>query len=132
MMQLVVRADLCTGCMNCQTVCSLHHRSVSAIQVNLEVFSGLNTVTWCRQCEDPECLAVCPTDAIHRNKHTGAWEIDHDTCISCGNCVSACPYSAMFQTEPGTIPFKCDLCGGTPLCAEACAFGAITLEEIPL
>ncbi|MCK5840656.1 MAG: 4Fe-4S dicluster domain-containing protein [Candidatus Sabulitectum sp.] len=132
MVELTVKSDLCTGCMNCQTVCALvhlgiHDRSASAIRINLELFSGINSVTYCRQCEYPMCRAACPTEAIFKDKHTGAWIINYDLCIMCGNCISACPYGAMFLR--GKAPLKCDLCAGKPACAEACAFNAITVGE---
>lgn len=131
---LIVKENLCTGCMNCEAVCSLHHsdrhhRNASAIRVNLELFSGLHSVTFCRQCTSPECLKSCPVDAIFLDKDTGAWRINPDTCTRCGNCISACPFGAMFQQGSSEIPLKCDLCKGKTLCAEACKFDAITFKE---
>ncbi len=131
---LIVKKDLCTGCLNCEAVCSLrhtgmHHRNASAIRVDLELFSGLHSITVCRQCTHPECLRSCPVDAIFLNEETGAWKIDSDTCIRCGNCISACPFGAMFKQGSSKIPLKCDLCNGEALCAEACKFGAITFKE---
>ena len=131
MVKLVVNSDLCTGCLNCQTVCALVHggrqdRSASSIRVELEMFTGLNTITYCRQCEDPECRNACPVGAIHRDQRTGAWKINYDTCIECGKCITACSYGAMFLKEDS--PLKCDLCGGKPACAEACKFNAVTTE----
>lgn len=126
---LTINADLCTGCLNCQTVCSLiqvgrHDKSASAVRVNLELFSGLNTITFCRQCEDPSCRNACPVNAVYRDQSTNAWKINYDFCIECGSCVQACPFGAMFRQN--SKPFKCELCDGEPACAEACTFNAIT------
>lgn len=134
MAKLTIRADLCTGCLNCQTVCALLHagrldRSASAIRVELEIFSGLNSITFCRQCEKPECLKACPVNAIFKDQSSGAWKINCDICVKCGSCVAACPFGAMFSSGAEKLPFKCDLCGGKPACAEACVFSAITFKE---
>lgn len=134
MARFTVRSDLCTGCMNCQTVCSLlhsgkQHRSASAIRVNLEPFTGKNSHLFCRQCENPECRQSCPVNAIAKDPCSGAWKIDYDLCTKCGICVEACPFEAMFWYENDKKPLKCDLCGGAPACIEACRFSVIIPEE---
>jgi Fe-S-cluster-containing hydrogenase component 2 len=133
MQKLTAKPELCTGCLNCQTVCALlrsgrQDKSAAAIRVNLHLFSGNNTLVFCRQCEKPDCLKACPVSAIERNPGSGAWNINENICLKCGKCVSACSYGAMLPGSPGTIPVKCDLCGGSPSCVEACVFNALTFE----
>ncbi len=55
-------------------------------------------------------------------------QIDSDTCIRCGACVPACPFSAITQ-ETGEVPVidldKCTLCGA---CVEACPVDSISID----
>lgn len=133
-MRISIRAGLCTGCMNCQTVCSLTrtgviNRSSSAIRVLLDLFGGRHAHAYCRQCPDSKCAGACPEGAIRRVASTGAWVIRGEMCIMCGLCVEACPFGAVFPGADGLPPLKCDLCGGDPACIEACRFDAIELVE---
>jgi electron transfer flavoprotein alpha subunit/NAD-dependent dihydropyrimidine dehydrogenase PreA subunit len=53
--------------------------------------------------------------------------IDKDRCISCGLCVSACPFGSIEMVEEyPSIKDDCRLCGA---CVEACPEGAIIIEE---
>lgn len=134
MLKLRINSSVCTGCMNCVSVCSLsrsgrQHRGFSAVRVNLELFTGLHRHIWCRQCKEAMCASSCPSGAISLAASTGAWKIDPSICSGCGICVEACPFHAIFFTEGMQFPVKCDLCDGEPLCAEACNFQAITVIE---
>ena len=51
-----------------------------------------------------------------------------DKCTQCGECVDACPYGMMEQYESG-IPYKCDLCDGSPVCVSECNFNALLFKE---
>jgi Fe-S-cluster-containing dehydrogenase component len=73
-------------------------------------------------------MAACPEGAIIKNDR-GVIAIDIKKCTRCGECVPACPYGMIEQYESG-IPFKCDLCGGTPACVGECNFGALVFKEV--
>lgn len=51
----------------------------------------------CRGCLATRCVHACPKDAITIVDHRA--HIDHDKCITCGKCVSACQYSAIVKTQ---------------------------------
>ena len=68
----------------------------------------------CRKCLAHPCTSVCPVNAVSIGKTRAI--IDHDKCIKCGRCQTACPYHAIVRT-------------GRP-CAEACGANAIDSDEL--
>ncbi len=54
---------------------------------------------------------------------------DRDKCISCGNCVFYCPYSAAKLEAPETVKFDLDKCRGCGLCVALCPAMALELEN---
>ena len=63
--------------------------------------------------------------------NTGAKVIDHEECILCEACVTACPYGAIriIERSGETKIIKCDLCKGDPECVKQCESGAILFKE---
>ncbi len=131
---VVHNPDICSGCRTCEIVCSVYHEGVassmlSRLQWNKDVMNACVTdILTCRQCAGPECLAACPTGALHVDEETGARVIDPDVCIGCQTCLDACPAtpSRIRYDEAKGICFKCDLCGGDPQCVKFCPTGALT------
>jgi anaerobic dimethyl sulfoxide reductase subunit B (iron-sulfur subunit) len=85
----------------------------------------------CNHCEDPRCVANCPTGAMQKNPADGVVSIDQAVCIGCKYCTWSCPYGAP-QYNPATGKTgKCDLCadlraeGEEPVCVTACPVRAI-------
>lgn len=130
--KIVIRPESCIGCRSCALVCSYEHfRAISPKLAAVKVYSLENFIDvplMCMHCDDPECIRVCPTGALHRNEKTGAVEINHEKCIHCGKCAAACKLGNIHQAAGRTI--KCDLCGGFPMCASVCPAGAIDFIEI--
>ena len=59
-------------------------------------------------------------EAISRDADRLRTVIDYNLCVGCRMCVYACPFGAMgFDADRGR-PYKCDLCGGDPLCVKFC------------
>jgi formate dehydrogenase iron-sulfur subunit len=126
---------------------------LSAITYNHVVFSKIDRTNmskpeWqmiykmCYHCEQPNCMKVCPEEAISKNNY---WVvIDHEKCIGCGECEKACVYNVPFvnridRNEYGTGKFilkdkayKCHACSADqreiPACAAVCPCGAITFD----
>jgi len=131
---LTVDPQKCTGCRACEVACSVAHA-----QVSNPARSRIRVVTWrparcflpvaCQQCEDAPCLQACPQEAISRDEGRGQVIIDYTRCVGCRTCFYACPFGAMkFDADRGR-PFKCDLCGGQPLCVEICEDQALAFKD---
>ena len=131
---IVCDTDLCAGCRTCEAVCSLYHEGMvspelSRIQVSTDELAGYVSISNpCMQCDGPECLFACPTGALHVDEKTGARVINEEDCVGCQSCMNACiatPKRIRFNEEKN-VCFKCDLCGGNPLCVKYCPTGALT------
>lgn len=71
------------------------------------------------------------TRGVKRLAHSGySPVIDNESCISCGNCISICPFKAvsMADEKPKTAADKCMGCG---LCVSHCPTEAIELILAP-
>ena len=115
----------CTGCRICELVCSFFHYKIfnpalSRIKVITDESELLDFPVTCQHCLDPTCQSVCPTQAISRNNQQGVNQIDEELCVGCGECVSACPFGAIFIPLGEKVPICCDLCGGEPQCVKYC------------
>ncbi|MGD2184577.1 MAG: 4Fe-4S dicluster domain-containing protein [Desulfobacterales bacterium] len=131
---MMVDPDKCTGCRNCELVCSAKHYGVSnpslaRIQIVKWENTGVYIPMSCQQCEDAPCMTVCPKDAIYHDEKLDSVSINHDLCIGCRMCVSACPFGAMRWNSKRSRVFKCNLCQGDPQCVRFCYTKAVDYVE---
>jgi heterodisulfide reductase subunit A len=61
-------------------------------------------------------VTISPTVAV----------VDAARCVGCGDCILACPYSAISRTAEAKAQVNAALCHGCGTCAAACPAGAIT------
>jgi len=101
--------------------------SKARIQINNFAHNGYSVASVCFQCTNADCMKACPEGAIIKNDR-GVIVININKCNQCGECVSACPYGMIEQYDSG-VPYKCDLCGGSPVCVSECNFGALVFKE---
>ncbi len=79
----------------------------------------------CMHCLEPECVSVCPTEALSKHKD-GPVVYDPDRCVGCDYCVMACPWKVPHLNEKSKIIGKCTMCadrveaGIEPSCVAAC------------
>ena len=129
MKTFIINPDKCTGCRDCEMVCSLVHEktlnpSRSRIVVIRDPFNGIELPMVCMQCQDPVCVAVCPVNAIYEDEN-GAKIIDYNKCMGCRMCVISCPLGGALIDPVSGKTIKCDLCNGDPVCVKFCSTKAI-------
>lgn len=133
---LRVDFKLCTGCRSCTIVCALTHAGRLEFQgarirveknlpgMKLPVFKPV----FCRMCKNAKCVGVCETGALVEDNATSLVNLDTALCNGCGECVTACPFHAIWLDEHSQFALKCDLCGGDPVCVKSCTPGALVFD----
>jgi len=134
---VICNPDKCLGCKTCEFACSAIKEnsldpSLSRIRVvNFEPTGSMAIA--CLLCEDPPCVAVCPTKALFKGKN-GVIQVDEGKCTGCKWCLKACRFGAITWNPVKRTVMMCDLCDGDPECVKLCPFeGALTfstLEEV--
>lgn len=122
----------CTGCQICETVCSYKNAGVmggnrSRIKIQKNEEKGIFLPLVCRHCSKPQCVEVCPTNALKQDEKTGIVRLNKEECIGCRKCINECPFGAIGFN--GEFPFKCELCGGDPECVKACPVNALKVRK---
>jgi len=128
--------SVCTGCRECEVVCSLIHfgesnPARSAIRVIRKESNGITTAlpVVCQHCTEPLCIEACPIDAISKDDKNNILVVNREECIGCGNCIEACPAHCIIMDDVNNTPITCDLCGGDPQCVQLCHSACLTLKE---
>ncbi len=137
---LVIDLDRCSGCDTCVVACK-HENNVDLGNYWNQVVAVGPSGTFpdieqywipaqCQQCENPQCVHVCPTGASYRDSKTGVVLIDKSKCIGCQYCMMACPYGVRTYNETSHVVEKCTLCpqltanDELPACVHNCCTGA--------
>ena len=130
---LVIRKNACPPeCKLCVDACASRNggdNSGPVIKLIEEAGATYHSVATCFQCGEPQCLEVCPSDAITKSEKDGIVRVDAESCSGCEACIDACSYGMMFFNEDKQVATKCDICGGKPACVEVCPYGILTLEK---
>ena len=138
---LLINLDRCTGCDSCIVACKLENSLPLGSFFNKVIAVGPTGTCpdvekyWlpsqCQQCENPQCVSVCPTGASYRDPQTGYVLINKDKCIGCQYCLYGCPYGVRSMDEEHGVAQKCTLCSqitadgsDVPVCVHNCNCGA--------
>ncbi len=142
MTQYAIVTDLnrCVGCLACAVACKVANNVPIGSFWNKVLRIGPNPSTegsdfpnvdmyflpiQCQHCENPACVAVCPTGASHKLED-GTVQVDKEKCIGCQFCAMACPYGVRYLNEEERVVEKCTLCeqktaqGELPMCVDTC------------
>ncbi len=151
-----INSSICTGCKACQIACNdkndlsvglkwrqvvqygsgswLSHPTQPGVYTPNNIYAY--TVSFaCMHCENPICVEVCPTTAMHK-RADGVVLIDANKCIGCRYCEWACPYGGPQFNETVGKMTKCNFCedllakGENPACVDACVMRAIEFGDI--
>ncbi len=142
---MLIDLDRCVGCHSCTVACqTLHAAPPETRRMNLYqigpfgVFPCLEMhylPVMCQHCQDPPCVAACPTGATRKNEDGIVWVREAD-CTGCGECVTACPYQARYINPRTQMAESCNYCldreleDGQPFCARSCPAGALRLCDL--
>ncbi|MDJ0782326.1 MAG: 4Fe-4S dicluster domain-containing protein [Desulfosarcinaceae bacterium] len=126
----------CIGCQTCEVQCKANKKLPAGpklcqiIEVGPKLINGqpkaAHVFMPCYHCENPWCVAACPTGAMQQRPKDGIVFVDDNLCVGCKTCVSACPWGApQWNPDTGKV-VKCDYCmdridrGLNPACVTTC------------
>jgi carbon-monoxide dehydrogenase iron sulfur subunit len=120
----------CTECLICMEICSWTHFGESTTKrarIRVEAdWPKIPAINVCLACEDHECVAACPHDALK-------WEnwicLDKDRCDACGLCIAACPVDGIHMDPIASLPLICDTCRGDFNCIVWCPTQALRRRD---
>lgn len=135
----------CFGCRACQIACKdrlgiskpgAKPRRIASYEVGSYPEAKLyHTSIACNHCENPACVANCPTGAMFKSDD-GIVLHDDDVCIGCHTCINSCPYEAPQADEEANLIIKCDSCkalrdeGMNPVCVDSCPARALDFGDM--
>jgi DMSO reductase iron-sulfur subunit len=135
----------CIGCHACAVACKSNKDlppgpKISQIVTVGPTFAGglpraSYTFMHCFHCEDPWCVAACPTGAMQKRPSDGIVFVDPELCVGCKACMSACPWGAPQWNSETRKAVKCDYCmdrvdqGLDPACVTVCTTRCLQFGE---
>lgn len=154
----LIDESICIGCKACQVACMNWNDLRDDVGENVGVYDNpvdLTPQSWtvmkffevepeegslewlirkdgCMHCEEPGCLAACPSPGAIVKYSNGIVDFISENCIGCGYCVKGCPFDVPRISKADNKAYKCTLCsdrvdvGLEPACVKTCPTGAIS------
>ena len=153
----LVDISRCIGCKGCEVACKEWNELKVEPTVNFGSYQShedLSPDTWllmrfketevdgefrwlikkdaCLHCAEPGCLEACPAPGAIVQYLNGIVDFNHDNCIGCQYCVSACPFDIPRFDRNTKKMYKCNMCvdrveaGLEPACVKTCPTAAIS------
>ncbi|MFO7596804.1 MAG: 4Fe-4S dicluster domain-containing protein [Desulfocurvibacter africanus] len=135
----------CISCKACEVHCKAKNRVPKGAKLGILVSTNpvkegdnpkiLNLFMPCFHCEQPWCVAACPTGAMTRRDKDGIVYVNAELCVGCKACIVACPWKIPQWDETSGRAIKCDFCrdrldqGLKPACVTACTARALEFVE---
>lgn len=131
---MVIDTKRCVGCMDCVVACKTENQTPEGMNrdwITHTLTGQFPTLQLkiqserCNHCDDPPCVACCPTGASHVHDWGGVVLVTKEECIGCKACVASCPYDARY-IHPEGYADKCTFCihrvenGQEPACVAVC------------
>lgn len=133
--RIVFDEKRCTNCHLCSMFCSLNFAKDGIVEfrpsiARVRAVENSDDTQYvahvCLQCDDPQCAAACPLEAITKDPSTGIVMIAEEECTGCEACIDACEFGCIFLVDHKAV--KCEVCDD-PLCVRACAVKALHLAD---
>ena len=142
---LIQDTKKCIGCHTCEIQCksnkslSVGPRLCQIVEVGPQLIDNVPRASYifmpCFHCQNPWCVAACPTGAMTRREKDGIVYVNHTLCVGCKTCISACPWGApQWDPKIGKV-VKCDYCmdrideGLKPACVTACTTDCLQFDK---
>jgi Fe-S-cluster-containing dehydrogenase component len=141
---MAIDTRLCVGCMDCVVACKTENHVPEGFNrdwIAYETVGEFPTLHMeirserCNHCDEPPCVACCPTGASHVADPGHIVLVTHGECIGCKACLASCPYDARFVNPEGYAD-KCTFCehrvkdGLQPACVAVCPTRCFTFGDL--
>ncbi len=140
---ILVDLRLCVGCHACSVSCKTENEvPLGGFRMRVRYLERPDssaqiafTPLICMHCQEAPCLKACPSNAIKQGDD-GRIFVEESRCDLEQECISACPYGAIFINEEKQVAEKCDLCqhrtdvGLDPACVSSCPSGALEFGDL--